>query len=85
MNATEPVWLEPLQKLLADVRSPQPGKEGLQKMMASLAEMESLLAHNRSDMPPQLVHFLDRRSYEKAAQYCTGQLELPRGTCGARA
>ncbi len=54
-------------------------------MMASLAEMESLLAHNRSDMPPQLVHFLDRRSYEKAAQYCTGQLELPRGTCGARA
>jgi len=84
MNSTEPVWLEPLCKLLTTVRAPQPGKEGLAKMMTALAEVESLLASNRGEMPAELVHFLERRSYEKAAQYCEGGRGLPRGTCGAR-
>ncbi len=85
MNTTEITWLEPLRRLLVDVRSPQPGKEGLEQMMAALAEVEGLLARHRSQMPPELVHFLERRSYEKAARFCEGDLGMSRGACGARA
>lgn len=84
MSALEPIWLEPLRKLLAEVRDPQPGKEGLTKMMTALSEVEGLLVRNRSEMPPQLIHFLDRRSYEKAALFCAGDLGIPAGTCGTR-
>ncbi len=82
MQTLEQTWLEPLRKLLADVRDPQPGKEGLAKMMAALTEVETLLMHNRADMPPELVHFLERRSYEKAARFCAADLSIPRGSCG---
>ena len=84
MNVPDSTWIAPLRKLLDDVRSPQPGKEGLEKMMAALADVESILAQNRSQMPPELVHFLERRSYDKAARYCDGNLGTPRGTCGIR-
>jgi hypothetical protein len=85
MNTLEQTWLEPLRKLLADVRDPQPGKEGLAKMMTALSEVETLLVHNRAEMPPELVHFLERRSYEKAARFCANELGITRGACGVRA
>jgi len=84
MNVSESIWLAPLRKLLNDVREPQPGKEGLEKLMGALTEVDALLTLNRSQMPPDLVHFLERRSYEKAAQFCEGNLGMPRGTCGSR-
>ena len=84
MNPTQPTWIEPLRKLLVEVRSPQPGKDGFKQMMSSLAELESLLARNRDEMTPQLVHFLERRSYEKAAQLCAGDAAITPGTCGTR-
>lgn len=81
MQTLEQTWLEPLRKLLADVRDPQPGKEGLAKMMAALTEVETLLMYNRADMPQQLVHFLERRSYEKAARFCAEDSSITRGNC----
>jgi hypothetical protein len=84
MNTTDPLWLAPLRELLAVVCAPDPGKEGLTKLMANLAEIEALLARNRAEMPPELVHFLERRSYDKAARLCAGGMAIPRGTCGAK-
>lgn len=84
MNIAEPIWLPPLRELLSSVCAPQPGKEGLTKLMGRLAEVEILLAKNRAEMPPELVHFLERRSYDKAAQLCAGSVAIPRGTCGAK-
>ncbi|HTB64244.1 MAG TPA: hypothetical protein VK737_11735 [Opitutales bacterium] len=81
---SSPVWLVPLRALLAEVRSPQPGKEGLAKMMTVLAEIELLLTQHQAEIPPQLVHFLERRSYDKAIQYCDGEMAIPRGTCGPK-
>jgi hypothetical protein len=83
-NSSEPVWLEPLRGLLAVVCSPQPGKEALASLMTSLAEVETLLAQHRAEMPPDLVHFLERRSYDKAARLCAGSMAIPRGTCGTK-
>jgi hypothetical protein len=84
MNNPEPVWLESLRGLLAEVRSPQPGQAGLAKMMAALVELETLLTKNRAEMSPDLIHFLERRSYDKAAKLCGGDLAIPRGTCVAK-
>jgi len=84
MNLAEATWLDPLRRLLKDVREPEPGREGLEKLIAALAEVEAILALNRAQMPSELVHFLEKRSYEKAAQYCEGHSGIPRGTCGAR-
>ena len=69
---------------LAEVLAPQHGKEGLAKMMASLAELDALLAKHRTEMSTDLIHFLERRSYDKAARLCVGDMAAPRGTCGAK-
>jgi len=84
MNVSEPSWLPRLQKLLGEVSTPKPGKEGLAKLMASLADVEIILTSNRGEMPAELVHFLERRSYEKAARFCEGGLSIPRGACGTK-
>ena len=83
MNVLQSAWLPPLRKLLDDLRAPRPGREGLTQLMASIANLDALLSQNRSEMPPDLIHFLERRSYEKAARYCDGATAAPRGTCGA--
>jgi hypothetical protein len=84
MNTLQPSWLPPLRKLLEGLCTPQPGREGLTQLMASIADLDALLLQNRSEMPPDLIHFLERRSYEKAARYCDGVMPTPRGTCGAK-
>jgi hypothetical protein len=81
---TVPMWLPPLRELLSVVCTPPAGQEGLAKLMSSLAAVENLLAQNRAEMPSQLVHFLERRSYDKAKQLCAGGLDIPEGTCGTR-
>lgn len=54
---------------------------------SSLAQLEGLLAAHRSEIHPQLVHFLEGRSYAKALLYLGGQSEFvkpstPPGGCG---
>ena len=54
---------------------------------AALTEVESLLAAHRNGLHPQLVHFLEGRSYAKALAYLGGesgfaQPASPPGGCG---
>ena len=54
---------------------------------AALTEVESLLAAHRSGLHPQLVHFLEGRSYAKALAYLGGDSGFappasPPGGCG---
>lgn len=55
---------------------------------AALTEVESLLAAHRGGLHPQLVHFLEGRSYAKALAWLGGGDELatrpasPPGGCG---
>jgi hypothetical protein len=53
----------------------------------ALNEVEALLAAHRGELPPQLVHFLEGRSYAKALAYLGGESEFarpasPPGGCG---
>jgi hypothetical protein len=52
---------------------------------AELARLDELLAQGRSTLHPQLVHFLEGRSYAKAVQFLGGASEIPVGQCGGRA
>ena len=55
---------------------------------ASLNEVEALLSAHRPELHPQLVHFLEGRSYAKALAWLGGDDELqakpasPPGGCG---
>jgi hypothetical protein len=46
--------------------------------------IEALLAEGRAGLHPQLVHFLERRSYAKAWMFLGGETEIPVGACGGR-
>jgi hypothetical protein len=46
--------------------------------------VEALLAEGRATLHPQLVHFLERRSYPKALQFLGGDASIPAGSCGGR-
>lgn len=51
-------------------------------------EMEKLdgyLAAGRTTLHPQLVHFLQNRSYAKAVMFLGGESDIPVGICGGRA
>ena len=57
---------------------------------SALGELERLLATHRAELHPQLVHFLEGRSYAKALLYLGGESEFakpasPPGGCGGGA
>jgi hypothetical protein len=55
---------------------------------AILAEMEKLdafLEEGRGSLHPQLIHFLEKRSYAKAVMFLGGESDIPVGICGGRA
>jgi hypothetical protein len=52
---------------------------------AAMGEVEAALAANRAGLHPQLVHFLEQRSYAKALLYLGGAEDIPVGRCGGRA
>jgi hypothetical protein len=72
-------------------------KESLQALMDAItradggaindrmAELEGLASQTRASLHPQLLHFLDRRSYAKALQFLGGASSIPTGSCGGRA
>lgn len=50
-------------------------------------EVESLdgaLGAARGALHPQLVHFLEQRSYAKALLFLGGESDIPVGSCGGR-
>ena len=51
---------------------------------AQTARLDELLARHRGALHPQLVHFLERRSYPKALAWLGGETPAA-GTCAPRA
>jgi hypothetical protein len=59
-------------------------------LSTALTELETLLAAHRDELPPQLVHFLEGRSYAKALAWLGAENEFnrpssPPGGCGGHA
>lgn len=50
-----------------------------------MAKLDELLEAGRETLHPQLVHFLERRSYAKAEMFLGGASDIPAGICGGRA
>ena len=49
-----------------------------------MERLDTLLAAGRAELHPQLVHFLERRSYAKALMFLGGETDIPVGACGGR-
>jgi hypothetical protein len=69
-----------LQALLAAIKT----ADG-QKVSAEMERLEGMLARGRAGLHPQLVHFLENRSYAKAMMFLGGEENIPVGVCGGRA
>lgn len=52
---------------------------------AEMARLDDFAARGRLTLHPQLLHFLNNRSYAKAAMYLGGATDIPVGACGGRA
>ena len=51
---------------------------------AETARLDEFLERGRAGLHPQLVHFLQNRSYAKAAMFLGGDTDIPVGVCGGR-
>lgn len=51
---------------------------------AETSRLDDLVARGRTGLHPQLVHFLERRSYAKALMFLGGGADIPAGNCGGR-
>lgn len=52
---------------------------------AEMARLDDFAERGRMTLHPQLLHFLERRSYAKAAMFLGGAEDIPVGACGGRA
>jgi len=50
-----------------------------------MALLDGYLGQARGSLHPQLVHFLEHRSYPKALMFLGGAPDIPAGSCGGRA
>ena len=50
-----------------------------------MARLDDFVARGRAGLHPQLVHFLENRSYAKALMFLGGETDIPVGVCGGRA
>ena len=50
-----------------------------------MARLDDFVVRGRMTLHPQLVHFLERRSYAKAAMLLGGAQDIPAGLCGGKA
>lgn len=61
--------------------SPKPDGAAL---VGALRELDAVVKEAGDQLPGDLKHYLERRSYEKAARWMEGQADIKRGTCGGR-
>ena len=54
-------------------------------VVGPICESGDFLARGRTALHPQLVHFLENRSYAKAVMFLGGETDIPVGACGGRA
>ncbi len=69
-----------LNALLAAIKS----TDG-QVIADEMAKLDDYLDRGRPGLHPQLVHFLENRSYAKALMFLGGESDIPVGVCGGRA
>lgn len=69
-----------LNALLAAIKS----ADG-QVVADEMAKLDDYLERGRPGLHPQLVHFLENRSYAKALMFLGGESDIPVGVCGGRA
>ncbi|HLS28650.1 MAG TPA: hypothetical protein VK041_08375 [Opitutales bacterium] len=72
----------------------KPLKESLQALLeaiekadgdqirAQLDRLDQLTRDHGRELDPHLVHFLQRRSYQKALAFLEGERDIPPGLCG---
>ncbi|MBT5901608.1 MAG: hypothetical protein HOH58_05815 [Opitutaceae bacterium] len=51
---------------------------------AEMGKLDTFLAEGRGQLHPQLVHFLENRSYAKAHMFLGGESDIPVGICGGK-
>jgi hypothetical protein len=56
-----------------------------QAVASEMERLDGMLKRGRQTLHPQLVHFLQNRSYAKALMFLGGQSDIPVGVCGGRA
>ena len=56
-----------------------------QRVAAEMERLDAMLERGRGTLHPQLVHFLQNRSYAKALMFLGGESDIPVGVCGGRA
>ena len=52
---------------------------------AEMAKLDGFLEQGHGSLHPQLIHFLEKRSYAKAVMFLGGESDIPVGICGGRA
>ena len=55
-----------------------------QAVADAMARLDDWLERGRAGLHPQLVHFLENRSYAKALKFLGGETDIPAGACGGR-
>jgi hypothetical protein len=56
-----------------------------QTVADEMTRLDDFLDRGRAGLHPQLVHFLENRSYAKALMFLGGDTDIPVGVCGGRA
>jgi hypothetical protein len=56
-----------------------------QTVADEMAKLDEYVSRGRAGLHPQLVHFLENRSYAKALMFLGGDTNIPVGVCGGRA
>jgi hypothetical protein len=56
-----------------------------QTVADEMVKLDDYLLRGRAGLHPQLVHFLENRSYAKALMFLGGETNIPVGVCGGRA
>ena len=56
-----------------------------QTIADQMARLDEYVSRGRAGLHPQLVHFLENRSYAKALMFLGGESDIPVGVCGGRA
>jgi hypothetical protein len=56
-----------------------------QTIADEMARLDEYVERGRPGLHPQLVHFLENRSYAKALMFLGGEKDIAVGVCGGRA
>ena len=71
--------MDKIKVCLQTITNPEDAKSG--ELVDALKILDSILSENTMNLHPQLKHFLEKRSYQKALIWMDG--EVPeKGTCG---